>query len=118
VLDQPSAYSPILRRTSTWPGSCSFPRARGHFPPSSSSTVPARATAGAPGISHSPATCRPTASPFCSRTSADPKSDDVSFVINVVGSAVPFHEALVYEENNWKTRRGLVTAPSERTPWH
>jgi hypothetical protein len=28
------------------------------------------------------------------------ESDDVSFIINAVGSATPFDEALIYEENN------------------
>jgi dipeptidyl aminopeptidase/acylaminoacyl peptidase len=35
------------------------------------------------------------------------QSSDVSFVINVVGSAVPFREALLYEENNNLRQMGL-----------
>ena len=36
------------------------------------------------------------------------QSDDVSFVINVVGSAVPFREALLYEENNNLREMGFL----------
>ena len=36
------------------------------------------------------------------------ESDDVSFVINIVGSVVPFHQALVFEENNNLRQMGLL----------
>jgi dipeptidyl aminopeptidase/acylaminoacyl peptidase len=36
------------------------------------------------------------------------QSPDVSFVINLVGSAVPFREALLYEENNNLRQMGLL----------
>jgi dipeptidyl aminopeptidase/acylaminoacyl peptidase len=36
------------------------------------------------------------------------RSDDISFVINVVGSVVPFHQALIYEENHNLREMGLL----------
>jgi dienelactone hydrolase len=36
------------------------------------------------------------------------QSEDVAFVINVVGSAVPFHQALLYEENHNLREFGLL----------
>ena len=41
------------------------------------------------------------------------QSDDVAFAVNLVGSAMPFHEALVYEENLNLRQMGVLPGVSE-----
>lgn len=45
------------------------------------------------------------------------QSKDVAFAINLVGSAVPFHEALVFEENNNIREMGVLPGFSDVISW-